>query len=75
MPTGRQATLLVWFAGLAVLVELTVWYGAGHVGDAIVSSGWAALWVVVIRAAAVAVAGGGCGCWSPATSGRRSQSA
>ena len=59
MPTGRQATLLVWFAGLAVLVGLTVWYGADHVGDAIVSTGWAALWVVVIRAAAVAVAGGG----------------
>ena len=24
MPTGRQATLLVWFIGLAVLVGLTV---------------------------------------------------
>jgi hypothetical protein len=49
----------LWFAGLAVLVGLTVWYGADHVGDAIVSAGWAALWVVVIRAAAVAIAGGG----------------
>jgi putative membrane protein len=59
MPTGRQATLLVWFIGLGVLVGLTVWYGADHVGQAVISTGWAALWVVVIRAAAVAVAGGG----------------
>jgi hypothetical protein len=59
MPTGRQATLLVWFIGLAVLVGLTVWYGADQVGHAVISTGWAALWVVVIRAAAVAVAGGG----------------
>src|SRR5262245_25102288 len=59
MPSGRQATLLVWFIGLAVLVGLTVWYGADHVGEAVIRTGWAALWVVVIRAAAVAVAGGG----------------
>ena len=57
--TGRQATLIVWFAGMAVLVGLTVWYGADHVGEAIVSAGWAALWWWSIRAVAVAVAGGG----------------
>jgi putative membrane protein len=59
MPSARQATLIVWFAGMLVLVGLTIWYGADHVGEAIVSAGWAALWVVVIRAAAVAIAGGG----------------
>src|SRR3954471_22408882 len=59
MPSARQATLIVWFAGMSVLVGLTIWYGADHVGEAIVSAGWAAVWVVVIRAAAVAIAGGG----------------
>src|SRR5438094_440663 len=43
MPTARQATLIVWFAGMLVLVGLTVWYGADHVGGAIISAGWAAL--------------------------------
>jgi len=59
MPSARQATLIVWFAGMSVLIGLTVWYGADHVGEAIVSAGWAALLVVVVRAAAVAIAGGG----------------
>src|ERR1051325_3179968 len=59
MPSARQATLIVWFAGMSVLVGLTVWYGADHVGQAIVSAGWAALLVVAVRAAAVAIAGGG----------------
>src|ERR1700742_617583 len=59
MPSARQATLIVWFAGMLVLVGLTVWYGADHVGEAIVSAGWAALLVVAVRAAAVAIAGGG----------------
>src|SRR6201991_363726 len=59
MPSARQATLIVWFAGMLVLVGLTIWYGADHVGEAIVSAGWAALLVVAVRAAAVAIAGGG----------------
>ncbi len=59
MPSAKQATLIVWFTGMLVLVGLTVWYGADHVGEAIVSAGWAALLVVLVRAAAVAVAGGG----------------
>ena len=58
MQTGKQATLIVWLAGLAVLVGLTVWYGADHVGHAIVSAGFgAAAAVVLLRIAAVAVAG------------------
>jgi len=59
MPTARQATLIVWFAGMLVLVGLTVWYGADHVGAAIISAGWAALLVVAVRVAAVAIAGAG----------------
>jgi putative membrane protein len=59
MLSGRQATLIVWFVGMAVLVGLTVWYGADHVGQAIVSTGWAAALVVVARVVALAGAGGG----------------
>jgi putative membrane protein len=59
MPSGRQATLIVWFTGMSVLVGLTVWYGADHVGEAVVSAGWASALVVIARVVAVAVAGGG----------------
>src|SRR3954453_4544770 len=59
MPSGRQATLIVWFVGMSVLIGLTLWYGADHVGAAMISAGWAAVAVVIARIAAVAVAGGG----------------
>jgi putative membrane protein len=59
MLSGKQATLIVWFIGMAVLVGLTVWYGADHVGQAIVSTGWAAALVVIARLVALAGAGGG----------------
>jgi len=59
MPSGRQVTLVVWFIGMSVLIGLTLWYGADHVGAAMVSTGWAAVAVVVARIAAVAIAGGG----------------
>jgi putative membrane protein len=61
MLSGKQATLIVWFVGMAVLIGLTVWYGADHVGQAIVSTGWAAAWVVAARL--VALAGAGTGWW------------
>jgi putative membrane protein len=61
MLSGKQATLIVWFVGMAVLIGLTVWYGADHVGQAIVSTGWAAAWVVAARL--VALAGAGAGWW------------
>jgi putative membrane protein len=61
MLSGKQATLIVWFVGMAVLIGLTVWYGADHVGQAIVSTGWAAVWVVAARL--VALAGAGTGWW------------
>ena len=59
MLSGKQATLIVWFVGMSVLIALTLWYGAEHVGTAVVSAGWATAAVVVARLAAVAIAGGG----------------
>jgi putative membrane protein len=61
MPSGKQATLLIWFVGLSVLVGLTVWYGAGQVGEAVLSAGWAV--VLVLLARVIAVAGAGVGWW------------
>src|SRR6266699_1781024 len=59
MPSGKQATLIVWFVGMSVLIGLTLWYGADHVCAAMFSAGWATAAVVVARLAAVAIAGGG----------------
>ena len=59
MLSGRQATLIVWFVGMSVLIGLTVWYGADHVGQAMWSAGGASVLVVLIRIGAVAAAGGG----------------
>jgi putative membrane protein len=59
MPSGKQATLIVWFVGMSVLVGLTIWYGADNVGSAMVSAGWACVLVVLARLVAVAIAGGG----------------
>jgi len=61
MPSGRHATLIVWFVGMSVLIGLTVWYGADHVGQAIASAGWACVLVVLARI--VAVGGAGAGWW------------
>jgi putative membrane protein len=61
MPSGRQATLIVWFIGMSVLIGLTVWYGADHVGQAMLSAGWACVLVVLARI--VAVGGAGAGWW------------
>jgi putative membrane protein len=59
MPSGKQATLIVWFVGMSVLVGLKIWYGADNVGTAMVSAGWACVLVVLARIVAVAIAGGG----------------
>jgi putative membrane protein len=61
MPSGKQATLVIWCLGVSVLIGLTLWYGAGQVGQAMVSTGWAAVLVMLIRM--VAVAGAGLGWW------------
>jgi len=62
MPSGKQATLLIWFVGLSVLVGLTVWYGAGQVGEAMVGAGWISV-LLVLLARAIAVSGAGVGWW------------
>jgi putative membrane protein len=59
MPSGKQATLIIWFVGMAMLIGLTVWYGADHVGQAIVNAGWATVLVVLARIVAVGYAGAG----------------
>ncbi len=59
MPSGRLATLIVWFVGMSVLIGLTLWHGADHVGTAMISAGWASVLVVAARVAAVAMAGVG----------------
>ena len=59
MLSGKQTTLIVWLIGMSVLIALTIWYGADHVGQAMVSAGWATVLVVLARVAAVAIAGGG----------------
>jgi putative membrane protein len=61
MSFGRQVTLCVWIAGIAVIVALTGWFGAADVGRAIASAGWATAGVIVIRI--VGVAGAGVGWW------------
>jgi len=55
--SGSQATLIVGFVGMFVLIRLTVWHGADHVGDAMVSAGWASVLVLLARGVAMAGAG------------------
>jgi putative membrane protein len=59
MPSAKQATLIIWCLGVSLLIGLTLWYGAGHVGQAMVNAGWAAVVVVLVRVVAVAMAGVG----------------
>lgn len=56
--SGRAITLAIWIAGLAALIGLTLWFGAGEVGAAIVSVGWASAAVLMLRVLSVAIAGG-----------------
>ena len=51
--------MIIWFAGLLALLGMVIWFGAELVGQAIVAAGWATALVVVVRALAVAGAGGG----------------
>ncbi|MBI1869118.1 MAG: flippase-like domain-containing protein [Methylocystis sp.] len=61
MAIGKRFTLILWFIGIAAFVGLTVWAGAGLVGQAVVSVGWGTFLVVLARA--VAVFGAGVGWW------------
>jgi putative membrane protein len=53
----RSIAVLAAVCGLALLTGLTVYYGLGAVAAAVVSSGWATVLVVAVRAAALAGAG------------------
>src|SRR5258707_2557393 len=53
----KQAGIVAWLGGIAALVALTIWSVAGAVGQAISSTGWGILLVVLVRAVTVAVAG------------------
>jgi len=59
--SGKQVTLVVWFAGLCVVVGLVGWSGADLVGQAVISAGWAVPLVVLVRIGAVG--GAGVGWW------------
>ncbi len=58
----RIFTALTAIAGLALLTGLTAYYGFASVLQAVLSSQWGAALVIVIRAAALAVAGAGWWC-------------
>ncbi len=47
MAAAKRVTLIVWFVGMGVLIGLTVWSGAGLVGHAIISAGWATALVIL----------------------------
>src|SRR5262249_38083653 len=55
----KQAGVVAWLGGIAALNGLATWSGLGAVGQAVSSVGWGILLVVLARAVALAVAGGG----------------
>jgi len=61
MAIGRRAILVLWVIGIAVLIGLTVWSGASLVGQALLSVGWGAALVVIVRF--VVVSGAGVAWW------------
>ena len=61
MSPAKLVSLIIWFAGMSVLVGLTVLYGVDLVAHAFISAGWATILVMLARV--VAVAGAGAGWW------------
>ena len=59
MLSGKKATLIVWFVGMAVLIGLTVWHGADPVGSGDRQRRLGQRSRGVARGVAVAMAGGG----------------
>jgi putative membrane protein len=55
----KQAGVIAWLAGLAVVIVLTIWSGIDSVGHAIVNVGWGIALVVMVRAVTVTIAGAG----------------
>jgi putative membrane protein len=50
---------IAWCAGIAVFIGLILWSGFGEIEKAALSVGWGVLFVVLVRAATVSVAGAG----------------
>ena len=63
----KQAGVIAWLTGIAVVIALTIWSGIDSVGHAIVNVGWGIALVVLVRAVTVSVAGTGWWLLFPAT--------
>src|SRR5437879_5362922 len=63
----KQAGVIAWLAGIAVVIALTIWSGIDSVGHAIVNVGWGIALVVLVRAVTVSVSGTGWWMLFPAT--------
>src|SRR3989442_7402904 len=61
----KEAGVVAWLGGIAALIGLVTWSGLGAVGQAVSIVGWGILLVVLARAVALAVAGGGWGLLFP----------
>ena len=55
----KHVGVVVWCAGIAACIALSVWSGLDDVGNALASVGWGMLGVVLTRAATVSIAGAG----------------
>ena len=58
----KHVGVVVWCAGIAACLALSVWSGLGDVGNALASVGWGMSGVVLARTATVSIAGAG---WWP----------
>jgi putative membrane protein len=55
----RHVGIVVWCAGIAACIALSVWSGLDDVGSALASVGWGMFGVVLTRAVTVSIAGAG----------------
>jgi putative membrane protein len=55
----KHVGVVVWCAGIAACIALSVWSGVDDVGNALASVGWGMLGVGLTRAATVSIAGAG----------------
>jgi len=59
MQIVKQAGVVAWLIGIAVLIGLTIWSGLDAVGHTVASVGWGIVLVVMTRAVTISVAGAG----------------
>jgi putative membrane protein len=55
----RHAGVIVWLAGIAIVIGLVIWSGIGSIAYAIASVSWGILLVLAVRIVSVSVAGAG----------------